>query len=79
MIKGLQFMSVTFIPLDITDLTILLGISEIILIITAQISLRFFALTYFGINHKKLENTSIIIGLLFLVAISIRMVNILSG
>jgi hypothetical protein len=72
-------MSIAVIPLDITDVAIFLAISEIILIITAQILSRFFTFADLGINRKKLENTVIITGVLFLIAVFIRMVNILSG
>ncbi|RPJ27420.1 MAG: hypothetical protein EHM25_11110 [Nitrosopumilales archaeon] len=72
-------MTFYFPPLDLIDASILLAISAILLLITAQISPTFYGLTDFRVEKKKLDNAAIIAGLLFLATVVIKIVGIMLG
>jgi hypothetical protein len=65
-----------FPPIDLIDASILLLMGEILILITFKLSSPVDGLG-FGINKKRLENTAIVAGILFLVTVAIRILGIL--
>jgi hypothetical protein len=64
---------------DFTDASIFLAISEIILLVTAQISPAFIRLTDTVVDKKKLDNAAIITGVMFLATVVIRVMSVILG
>jgi hypothetical protein len=66
-------------PLTFTDLSLLLAVGAIILLITAELESPYYGLTNLTINKKKLRNAALTIGLLFLLTVAIKIINIIAG
>jgi len=66
-------------PLTFSDLSLLLALGAIILLITAELTSPYYGLTNLTINKKKLRNAALTIGILFLVTVAIRIVNIITS
>jgi hypothetical protein len=66
-------------PLTFSDLSLLLALGAIILLITAELTSPYYGLTNLTINKKKLQNAALTIGILFLVTVAIRIVNIITS
>lgn len=63
--------------IDITELSILLVVGELILLITAQMSPFFYGSTDFPMDRKRLDNAAVIAGALFLVTLAIKILSII--
>jgi hypothetical protein len=57
----------------------LLALGAIILLITAELESPYYGLTNLTINKKKLRNATLTTGLLFLLIVAIRIINIITG
>ena len=66
-------------PLTFSDLSLLLVVGAIILLITTELASPHYGLTNLTINKKKLRNAALIIGLLFLVTVAIKIINIITS
>lgn len=66
-------------PLDLTEVSIFLAITEILLLITAQLSSTFYSFTGFVIDRKKLDYASVVAGILFLLTVGIRIIQVIQG
>lgn len=67
-----------FPPVDLLELSLLLLMGEILVLVTSKLLPPFSSLN-FGINKKKLENTAIVAGILFLTIAIIRVISIVNG
>lgn len=66
-------------PLDLTDVSILLVISGILLVIAAELPSYYHGSSNLMINKKRLENAAIATGILFLATVAIRILGIILG
>jgi hypothetical protein len=66
-------------PLTFSDLSLLLTVDAIILLIIAELASPSYGLTNLTINKKKLKNAALATGLLFLVTVAIRIINIITS
>ena len=66
-------------PLTFSDLSLLLVLGAVILLITAELESPYYGLTNLTINKKKLKNVALTMGLLFIVTVGIRIINIITG
>jgi hypothetical protein len=66
-------------PLTFLDLSLLLTVDAIILLIIAELASPQYGLTNLTINKKKLRNAALTTGLLFLVTVVIRIINIITS
>jgi hypothetical protein len=66
-------------PLTFLDLSLLLTVDAIILLIIAELASPQYGLTNLTINKKKLRNAALTTGLLFLVTVAIRIINIITS
>jgi len=67
-----------FPPVNLIDLSIMLLIGEILILVSFKLSSPFNRLI-FGISRKRLENTAIVSGLLFLITVAIYILIIVGG
>jgi hypothetical protein len=67
-----------FPPLDLADLNLLLIISGILLVITAELPPLYGGSTVSPTNKKRLMNAATITGILFLVTVALRIIDIIS-
>jgi hypothetical protein len=65
--------------LTFPDLSLLLVVGAIVLLITAELASPHYGLTNLTINKKKLRNGALLMGLLFLLTVAIRIVNIITS
>jgi hypothetical protein len=65
-------------PLNFWDISLWLAITAIILLITAELTSPYYGQTNLLINKKKLKNTALIIGILFLITVGIRIYGIIT-
>jgi hypothetical protein len=66
-------------PLDFTDVSLLFGISAIILLATAVIYSTYYGLTGFNIDKKRFEDAGVVAVIFFLVTVAIRIISIMTG
>lgn len=66
-------------PLTFTDISTWLAITAIILLITSELISPHYGQTNLLINKRKLRTTALIIGILFMVTVALRIVQIVTG
>jgi hypothetical protein len=64
-------------PLDFWDVSLLLAITAIILLITAELLSQYYGKINILINRKKLKSISILFSILFLGTVVIRIISII--
>ena len=66
------------IPLTFLDVSLVLAVTAIILLITTELSSPYYGRTNLVINRKKLKTAALIMGIIFLITVAIRIINIIS-
>ena len=66
------------IPFNFWDVSLVLAVTAIILMITAELTSPYYGQTNLTINKKKLKNAAIVTGALFLVTVAIRIYTIIA-
>ena len=66
------------IPFTFWDLSLVLAVTAIILMITAELISPYYGQTNLNINKKKLKNAALGTGTLFLVTVAIRIYTIIA-
>ena len=64
-------------PLNFWDISLLLAITAIILIVTSEMLSSYYGKVNILINKKKLKNAAITVSILFLITLTIRIINII--
>jgi hypothetical protein len=64
-------------PLAFSDMSLLLAIGAIILLITAELASSYNGQTNLTINRKKLKNAALATGIIFLLTVAIRVINLI--
>jgi len=64
-------------PLGFWDISLLLAITAIILLVTSEMLSPYYGKANILINKKKLKNTATAISILFLITVTIRIINII--
>lgn len=64
-------------PLTFWDISLWLAITSIILLITAELLSPYYGKTNLLINKKRLKQTALILGILFLITVAIRIYGII--
>jgi hypothetical protein len=72
-------MQTIFPPLDLTDASILLAVSAILLLVTSQISPAYNGITDITIDKKRLDIAAMITGAMFLATVVIRVISFIRG
>ena len=67
------------IPLDFWNISLWLAVSAIILLITAQLVSAYDGKATLLIDQRRLRNTAIVMGMLFLVTVAIRIYGIVTS
>jgi len=67
------------IPLDFWNVSLWFAVTGIILLITAQLASAYDGNATILIDQRKLKNTAIVIGMLFLVTVAMRIYGIVTG
>jgi hypothetical protein len=62
-------------PLVLSDLSLLLAVTAIILLITSELLSPSYGNTNIYINNKRLKNAALTVSILFLVTLAIRIIN----
>ncbi len=65
-------------PLTFTDITFLLATSSITLLITAELASLYHGRTTVFLNKKNLEKAALVIGILFLLTIAVKIINLIT-
>lgn len=65
-------------PFTFWDISLWLAITSIILLTTAELISPYYGQTNLLINKKKLKNTALITGILFLITVAIRIYAIIT-
>jgi hypothetical protein len=65
-------------PLTFSDLSLLLAVDAILLLFTAELALPRYGLTNLTINKKKLRTAAFTIGILFLITVAIKIIEIIA-
>jgi hypothetical protein len=66
-------------PLGFWDISLWLAIIAIILLATAELISPYYGHTNLLINKKKLRKAALIMGILFLITVAIRIINIITS
>jgi hypothetical protein len=66
-------------PLSISDISLWLAITAIILLITSELLSQYFGKTNLLVNKKRLWNAALTASTLFLITVAIRVVTIIIG
>jgi hypothetical protein len=66
-------------PLTFSDLTLLLLTCAVVFFITTELASPNYGLTNLTIRKKKLRNVALTTGILFIVTVGIRIINIITG
>ena len=67
------------IPLDFWNVSLWFAVTAIILLITAQLASAYDGNATILINQKKLKNTAIVMGMLFLITVAIRIYGLIAS
>ncbi len=62
-------------PLTFSDFSLLLTVGVITILITSEMTSPYYGLTNLTINKKKLRNVTIAISLLFIIIVTIKIIN----
>lgn len=65
-------------PLLFTDVSLLLAVGSIVLLITAELSSPYYGQTGLKINRQKLRNVAYAVGVVFLITVVIRVIEIIA-
>lgn len=66
------------IPLTFSDVSLVLAVSSVILLISAELGSPYYGHTNLMIDKKKLRNAAYTTGILFLVTVAIRIYSIIT-
>jgi len=64
-------------PLSFWDISLWLAVTAIILLITSELISPYYGKTNILINQKRLKNTALTMGILFLITVAIRIYGII--
>lgn len=64
-------------PLMLSDLSLLLAVTAIILLITSELLSPSYGNTNIYINNKRLKNAAVVVSILFLITVAIKIINII--
>jgi hypothetical protein len=64
-------------PLTLSDLSLWLAVTAIILLITSELLSPSYGTTSTRINNKRLRNAGVVVSILFLITVAIRIINII--
>lgn len=67
------------IPLDFWNVSLLFAVTGVILLITAQLASAYDGNATLLIDQRKLKNTAIVMGVLFLVTVAMRIYGIVTS
>jgi hypothetical protein len=66
-------------PLSFDDVSLLLAVTAIVLLITYELSSSYYGKATISINKRKLRNVTLSASTLFLIAVTVRIVGIITG
>ena len=66
-------------PLSFRDISLWLAVTAIILLITSELTSPYYGKTNLSINKKRLKNTALTMGILFLITVAIRIYEIITS
>lgn len=65
-------------PLDFLDVSLWLGTTAMILLVTAQLVLSYEGPLSIMVDERKIENAGILVGILFLITIAMRIYGLIT-
>ena len=63
-------------PLSISDLTLLLAVTALILVLTSELISEFYGKINVFISKKRVRNAAIVFSILFMISLTIKLTNV---